>query len=636
MNITKHANDHHHVKHITALKDINSTALVLSDDVTKISETEPWPKSRVKHAVCECDGFLYLFGGRNLNVPLKDSWRYCLKTEKWEELNLIGSRLPHLEGHTATVDNSIIYLFGGSFCNNVIWKIDTKSMRCAPLYPDGQNNNSSAIPKNRKDHTACVYKNHLFIFGGSIDLLGPTNELWSFDLAHPCNDESTSWQLLFPVRLGNNCSNNNSNSYQSQIYQPREMSLKNDTSADFKPQNNITNNSNYRKEHIPKHGPQPRIRHSCVVIDSSMWIYAGECNESVYSDFWKWNFEDCMWSSISIGGKCPLIHKQFSTAPYHNTNSGLLFLNYSTNSNASNSFSSSLGSSTSSSNSNSNEDDDLKLEIFLLDLHNLTWSKPIYTHTLSQQSHSNAFPTDFLIFITTTAPQTCKFLSISEIELSSLHCQRLSSCLVNSSNFSHGFYNPSFQSHSALDINNDINTQITQSMHIEAVEALKRKIFKRFHRNSREDLVSGSKVNIEMSYLGGDGGRKKVAKHSENKKLLQTATSQTTIITIDNINSSLSNSGAGSVVDNSRAVEYFDENKRGISERLVEWRNKKISKNTNTGSNLNGNNSSNNNKFNNSTSCDLIVDLYMIGGRFKGQVASSPMLFKSISLDINY
>ena len=36
------------------------------------------PSSRSKHATVLHGQYLYLLGGRNGNVPLKDFWRYCI------------------------------------------------------------------------------------------------------------------------------------------------------------------------------------------------------------------------------------------------------------------------------------------------------------------------------------------------------------------------------------------------------------------------------------------------------------------------------------------------------------------------------------------------------------------------------
>ena len=36
------------------------------------------PSSRCKHATVLHGQYLYLLGGRNSNIPLKDFWRYCI------------------------------------------------------------------------------------------------------------------------------------------------------------------------------------------------------------------------------------------------------------------------------------------------------------------------------------------------------------------------------------------------------------------------------------------------------------------------------------------------------------------------------------------------------------------------------
>lgn len=92
----------------------------------------PSPSARSKHTATLVGDNVYLLGGRNGNIPLKDLWKYnlgkwkdyllglCFMFKwtfavcgKWEELKPSGDRLPALQEHTAVVYKGGIYIFGG-------------------------------------------------------------------------------------------------------------------------------------------------------------------------------------------------------------------------------------------------------------------------------------------------------------------------------------------------------------------------------------------------------------------------------------------------------------------------------------------------------------------------------------------
>ncbi|KYQ49561.1 Tip elongation aberrant protein 3 [Trachymyrmex zeteki] len=77
------------------------------------TENGPAPPSRSKHSATLLAGHVYLLGGRNGNLPLKDLWRYSLAESKWEELHPGGERPPALQEHSAVAYKDCLYVFGG-------------------------------------------------------------------------------------------------------------------------------------------------------------------------------------------------------------------------------------------------------------------------------------------------------------------------------------------------------------------------------------------------------------------------------------------------------------------------------------------------------------------------------------------
>lgn len=115
---------------------------VVSDDTSS-----PAPSARTKHSATLLGENVYVLGGRNGNLPLKDFWRYNLGefstkpkqsdkillivSGKWQQLKPSGVRLPCLQEHTAVAYKDNIFVFGGevSFSSSTetpLWVYDVK------------------------------------------------------------------------------------------------------------------------------------------------------------------------------------------------------------------------------------------------------------------------------------------------------------------------------------------------------------------------------------------------------------------------------------------------------------------------------------------------------------------------------
>ena len=89
------------------------------------------PTSRSKHASVLHGQYLYLLGGRNGNVPLKDFWRYNIGENKWEQLKAKGDPPGCLQEQSIIGHRDTLYVFGGEvgFSNGVetpLWMYDIK------------------------------------------------------------------------------------------------------------------------------------------------------------------------------------------------------------------------------------------------------------------------------------------------------------------------------------------------------------------------------------------------------------------------------------------------------------------------------------------------------------------------------
>ena len=50
----------------------------MNSELNTANESLVFPRSRCKHAACLHAGVVYVFGGRDANIPLNDVWSYDL------------------------------------------------------------------------------------------------------------------------------------------------------------------------------------------------------------------------------------------------------------------------------------------------------------------------------------------------------------------------------------------------------------------------------------------------------------------------------------------------------------------------------------------------------------------------------
>ncbi|XP_013419327.1 uncharacterized protein LOC106180011 [Lingula anatina] len=204
------------------------------------------PCSRHKHASCVYEDCLYLFGGREANLPLKDLWRYHIPSNTWESLTCSGDGPSTVEDHTLVAYKGCLYMFGGLFGNfhlvdheTSLWilPLDTLVWRKHAL------DSAVMMPVSRRGHTAVISHHAMHIYGGFIDLKGTSSELWTFDF------DSETWHLCYSTMMTDG-------------------------------------------------GPGARHAHSAVVHDSAMWVYGGLNNLQGKNDFWTWSFNLRKWSRV--------------------------------------------------------------------------------------------------------------------------------------------------------------------------------------------------------------------------------------------------------------------------------------------------------------------------------------------------
>jgi len=232
-----------------------------SEECGKGKHSNGSPLMRYKHAICSStNGFIYIHGGRFGNLPLGDDlWRFDAHESTWSKVQTSGSKPPSLQEHSLVEYRDQLYLFGGQVSASQqeenFWRLDLATMSWQTLTQRSSRKFGAYLgPTNRRSHSAVIYKDCMYVFGGYEDLRGSSGQLWQYDLLNE------RWELR--------CSPNSR--------------TKQSTSQ-----------------------PEPRHAHSAIVYQDSMYIYGGLNNLKPLSDLWRWSWKDRRWYKERIRGHSP-------------------------------------------------------------------------------------------------------------------------------------------------------------------------------------------------------------------------------------------------------------------------------------------------------------------------------------------
>ncbi|XP_067890987.1 leucine-zipper-like transcriptional regulator 1 homolog [Heterodontus francisci] len=214
----------------------------------QLSQSKVAPLERYKHGCCIYEGYMYLYGGRRQN-GLKDFWRYNIAQNDWEELDYASGTAPEeLEEPSLVAHEGMIYVFGGMMDSSYtqgktpLWIYDIGGVRWTWWYKTFSSEVLKQTPKNRKGHSAVVFEAQMYVYGGYVDIKGPSQEFWNFSF------DAKDWCPVFT------------------------------SCGDV--------------------GPGPRYSHSAAVYKRGMYLFGGLVGLVEQNDFWKWDFNSSTWSRI--------------------------------------------------------------------------------------------------------------------------------------------------------------------------------------------------------------------------------------------------------------------------------------------------------------------------------------------------
>lgn len=148
------------------------------------------PGIRDGHSACITGHYMYVFGGFEEEINQFSCEVHCLNLEtmEWRFIETTGQPPSYRDFHTATILNNRMYIFGGRgdrhspyhsqeeiYCPQIVY-LDLVTRRW--MTP----NTTGTVPVGRRSHSAFVYNDLLYIFGGYNGILDQHfNDLYCFD-----------------------------------------------------------------------------------------------------------------------------------------------------------------------------------------------------------------------------------------------------------------------------------------------------------------------------------------------------------------------------------------------------------------------------------------------------------------------
>ncbi|KAJ5067635.1 hypothetical protein M0811_02823 [Anaeramoeba ignava] len=125
-------------------------------------ETNQQPRGTTSCAFARSENKLIIVGGNSQRISYNDTYSFDLETHQWDKIKTSGEFLSVRIGHTISLYNNSVWLFGGydGEMRNDIFILDLKTHIWRKL-PQPK-----VVPKARLGHTSVVFEDTMIIFGG--------------------------------------------------------------------------------------------------------------------------------------------------------------------------------------------------------------------------------------------------------------------------------------------------------------------------------------------------------------------------------------------------------------------------------------------------------------------------------------
>jgi N-acetylneuraminic acid mutarotase len=192
---------------------------------------------------------VYIFGGCDARSCFNELYVLDADAFYWSTPHVCGEIPVPLRAMTCTAVGKKLIVFGGGdgpAYYNDIYVLDTLNFRWSKPRISGDR-----IPSKRRAHTACLYKNGIYVFGGG-DGVRALNDVWRLDVT---DTNKMSWKLISPPTT---------------------------TSADDNTK------------------PKARGYHTANIVGSKLIIFGGSDGGECFRDVWVFDIETSTFSPVSI------------------------------------------------------------------------------------------------------------------------------------------------------------------------------------------------------------------------------------------------------------------------------------------------------------------------------------------------
>jgi len=205
---------------------------------------------------------IYVFGGCDSKACFKDIYVFDADAFHWSRPFVVGEIPVPLRAMTCTAVGKKLVVFGGgdgpAYYNDV-YVLDTVNFKWSKPRIVGDK-----IPSKRRAHTACLYKNGIYVFGGG-DGVRALNDIWRLDVS---DTTKMSWKLI--------------------------------SSPDKPPSGSGSSARDLR--------PKARGYHTANMVGGKLIIFGGSDGGECFNDVWVYDVDKHFWKAVNI----PVTYRRLS------------------------------------------------------------------------------------------------------------------------------------------------------------------------------------------------------------------------------------------------------------------------------------------------------------------------------------
>ncbi|KAI8628903.1 galactose oxidase [Xylariaceae sp. FL1651] len=202
---------------------------------------------------------VFVFGGCDSRACFNDLYVLDADAFHWSTPHIAGVPPVPLRAMTCTAVGKKLVVFGGgdgpTYYNDV-YVLDTVNFRWHKPRIVGDH-----VPSARRAHTACLYKNGIYVFGGG-DGIRALNDIWRLDVS---DMHKMSWKLV--------------------------------SGPDKSPPSGSSSGSDVG---VGVNKPKARGYHTANMVGSKLIIYGGSDGGECFNDVWVYDVDAQIWKSVQI------------------------------------------------------------------------------------------------------------------------------------------------------------------------------------------------------------------------------------------------------------------------------------------------------------------------------------------------